>query len=250
MHKNTNAIGKEKPLKRKNYTRETFKTREEWLNSRGLGGSSASSILGDSPYENRLELLEKIVMPKEEQIEDKSNEEAKQHGNIAEPALRTLFKANHPNYKVLAPKAHEMYRRKDKPYLTATLDGKLFDENNRKGFIECKTRQIRRKADLEEWFDENKKPTILPQRYFDQVIHYFNVLNDMDYCWLVVEFQFYNFDGEKETYDHSEIYFYYIEREKVADSIRAIDYIETDFWENEVMAKRLPKIEVELPILN
>ena len=237
-------------MAKKNYTRETFKTRDDWLNHRGLGGSSASVILGDSPYETRIELLEKIVLPQEEQVEDKSNEEAKQHGNIAEPALRILFKANHPNYKVLAPKANEMYRRKDKPYLTATLDGKLFDENNRKGFIECKTRQIRRKSDLEEWFDANRKPTILPQRYFDQVIHYFNVLNDMDYCWLVVEFQFFNFDGEKETYDHSEVYFYYIERCKVENSILALDYIETDFWENEVCAKRLPKISIELPNLD
>lgn len=236
----------------KNYTRETFKTQEDWLNHRGLGGSSASAILGDSPYENRIELLQKIVLPKEEQVEDKTNEEAKQHGNIAEPALRTLFKANHPNYKVLAPKGREMYRRKDKPYLTATLDGKLFDtaNKNRKGFIECKTRQIRRRSDLEEWFDANKKPTILPQRYFDQVIHYFNVLNDMMYCWLIVEFQFFNYDNEEATYDHSEIYCYYIEREKVEESILALDYIETDFWENEVMARRLPQAIIELPKLN
>ena len=232
---------------RKNYTRETFKTREEWLNARGLGGSSASAILGDSPYETRTELLEKIVLPKEEKIEDKTNEEAKQHGNIAEPALRTIFKANHPEDKVLPPKANEMYRRKDKPYLTATLDGKLINLANKKGFIECKTRQVRRKSDLEEWLDADGKPTILPQRYFDQVIHYFNVLNDMDYCWVVVELQFYSFNGEKEELDHCEIYFYYIEREKVANSIKALDYIETDFWENEVEAKRLPNIIIELP---
>ena len=236
---------------KKNYTRETFKSREDWLNARGLGGSSASVILGDSPYENRLELLEKIVLPKEEQVEDKSNEEAKQHGNIAEPALRTLFKANHPNYKVIPPRAFEMYRRKDKPYLTATLDGQLINEFKEKGFIECKTRQVRRREDLEEWFDANRKPTILPQRYFDQVIHYFNVLNDRMFAWLVVEFQFFSFnDNEEYTYDHSEVYFYYIRREKVLDSILALDYYETEFWENDVMKKRLPKISLELPNLN
>ena len=76
---------------KKNYTRETFKTREDWLNARGLGGSSASAIVGDSPYETRIELLEKIVLPKQEEVEDRTNEEAKQHGNIVEPALRTLF---------------------------------------------------------------------------------------------------------------------------------------------------------------
>ena len=234
---------------KKNYTRETFKTREDWLKNRGIGGSSASVILGDSPYETRIELLEKIVLPKQEEIEDKTNEEAKQHGNIVEPALRTLFHANHPDYKVLPPKANEMYRRKDKPYLTATLDGKLMHEVKGKGFIECKSRQIRRKADLEEWLDENGKPTVLPQRYFDQVIHYFNVLNDMLYCWLVVELQFYTFDGEKEELDHCEIYYYYIERAKVENSISALDYIETDFWENEVEAKRLPNIVITLPIM-
>ena len=237
-------------MSKKNYTRETFKTREEWLNARGLGGSSSSVILGDSPYENRIELLQKILMQREELVEDKTNEEAKQHGNIVEPALRTIFKANHPNYRVLPPKAHEMYRRKDKPYLTATLDGQLYDELGRKGFIECKSRQIRRKSDLEEWLDHNGKPTILPQRYFDQDIHYFNVLNDMEFCWLVVELQFFTFDGEKEELDHCEIYFYYIERSKVEDSIKALDYIETDFWENEVMARRLPKLSIELPTLN
>ena len=234
---------------KKNYKRETFKSREEWLKHRGLGGSSASVILGDSPYQTRIGLLEQIVLPKEEQIEDKSNEEAKQHGNIVEPALRTIFKANHPEYRVLPPKAFEMYRRIDKPYLTATLDGQLYDKDNRKGFIECKSRQIRRKSDLEEWLDSKGKPTILPQRYFDQDIHYFNVLNDMEYCWLVVELQFFNFDSDKEELDHCEVWFYYIERSKVEDSIKALDYIETQFWENEVQAKRLPKLVIDLPTI-
>ena len=39
---------------RKKYKVEHFKSREEWLSNRGLGGSSASAIVGFNPWMNAL----------------------------------------------------------------------------------------------------------------------------------------------------------------------------------------------------
>ena len=40
----------------KNYTKEKFKTKSEWLNNRGLGGSGASALLNANPYQSALDI--------------------------------------------------------------------------------------------------------------------------------------------------------------------------------------------------
>ena len=54
---------------KKNYKKETFKSKEDWLNNRGLGGTSASAITGSSPYKNILELYSDIMCPDDKSVE-------------------------------------------------------------------------------------------------------------------------------------------------------------------------------------
>ena len=81
------------------------KTREEWLSKRniGIGASESAAILGLSPWKTANDLwLEKTGnrMPK-----DLSDDPYIQKGVRLEPALRELFRAVHPEFKIY----HEPY---------------------------------------------------------------------------------------------------------------------------------------------
>ena len=43
------------------YTTEIYDTEEQWLQNRGLGGSSASAILDSNPYMTKIELWKAIL---------------------------------------------------------------------------------------------------------------------------------------------------------------------------------------------
>ena len=79
-----------------------------------------------------------------------------------------------------------MYRRIDKPYMTATLDGKLVEiATGRKGILEIKTREIKNREDAENW--QNGK---IPDNYYIQCLHYLSVLNDHEFAILVAKLNF------------------------------------------------------------
>ena len=119
---------------KKLYTKETYskKDKGEWLNHRGLGGTSASAITGNSPYKNILELYADIMCPSKSEVE--STNESMTYGILCEPIIRKLFAIDFKKYKVHTPKGIEMYRRIDKPYMTATLESTLIEvETGRTG---------------------------------------------------------------------------------------------------------------------
>ncbi|MFA5485785.1 MAG: YqaJ viral recombinase family protein [Bacilli bacterium] len=230
-------MGKEKKL----YTRQTFGSREEWLGSRGMGGSSASAILGVNPWKSKLELYKSIVAPAEKNIKvETAPNEAMQYGILSEPLIRKQFALDHPQFKVIAPRSFEMFRRIDKPYLTATLDGRLLETaTGRKGILEVKTRDIRNRADDQDWQGQ------LPQNYFIQVMHYLMVMNDFDFAIVVAKLRFFDyFHEEGKKLLRTETRYYHIERSEVAQDIENLEKLETHFWENNVLKKRLPKVEI------
>ena len=166
--------------------------------------------------------------------------ESQSFGIKSEPLIRRTFAVNFPEYKVRNPRGYEMYRRIDKPYLTATLDGLLVEkETNRKGILEIKTCDIRRKADLEEWANQ------IPQKYFDQIIHYLMVMNDCEYVRLVAQLKFYDWDAPQENkIAKLETRFFYIERSEVEESIKNLEIVETHFWEYNVQGKHIPNVKI------
>ena len=49
---------------KKLYKKVKFKTEEEWLENRSIGGSSASALLGYNPYMNAMDIYLSHVNPK------------------------------------------------------------------------------------------------------------------------------------------------------------------------------------------
>lgn len=224
----------------KNYKKEKFKTKEEWLKNRGFGGSSASALLNANPYMTPLDIYCATVSPENEKEDSGDDTVSTQYGIDNEPLIRELVKINFANkFEVVSPSGYEMYRRKDKPYMTATLDGLMKDVSTKKKWIlEIKTHDVRSNADLEEWNGH------LPQNYFIQCLHYLAVLNDCVGAYLVAKLRFIDYDtGLPRTADTGkcgeEIRYYKIERKDFAKDIIFLEQVETDFQEKYI-AKHIP----------
>lgn len=91
--------------------------------------------------------------------EDISDKPAVIFGKRAESQLRELFKLDYPQYTI---DCHEfyMYLNDDHPFIFATLDGELTDENERKGILEIKTTTIQNKLQWDDWDDR------IPDSYY------------------------------------------------------------------------------------
>ena len=225
----------------KKYVKETFRNRSDWLKSRGIGGSSASAILGLSPWSNKLGLYCAIIS--DEPPEDESGDtESMQYGTQCEKHIREIAKLNlaQDGMRVTGPKAYEMYRRTDKPWMTATVDGTIKDlRTGAKGILEIKTHDVRGRKDLAEWDGK------IPDNYFVQVLHYMAVLTDCEFAILVAKLRFYDYsDGRRLS--REEIRYYRVER-KDPDTARQIAYLEkkeTEFWEGNVLPRIMPKVTI------
>lgn len=208
------------------YTQEFYKSNGDWLNNRGLGGSSAATILDKNPYLTKMELYNSLKFGRKNEKE-KTNE-ILEYGHKAEPLIRKIFELNFKHkYKVFAPKGNEMYRCVEHPELTATLDGRLLDIlTKEKGILEIKTHDVKNSQDLENWNNH------IPDNYFAQLLHYFGVMDDYSFAWLVAKLRFYKIVDGKRMLDHEEIRYYYIKRSEVEDQIKYLQKKEIEFIEN------------------
>jgi putative phage-type endonuclease len=140
------------------------KTREEWLKCRrqGIGGSDAGCIVGANPWKSARQLWkEKTGADKPDDISDKP---AVKFGKEAEQHLRALFLLTYPQYTC---EYHEfrMYANDRLPFIFATLDGELTDQDGRRGILEIKTTTIQQAKQWFEWDD------CIPQHYYIQILH-------------------------------------------------------------------------------
>ena len=74
---------------KKNYKKEKFKTKQEWIEARGLGGTSASAITGHSKRKNILELFTQIMCPKKFKVDSTNNELTHSYDSI--PATSVII---------------------------------------------------------------------------------------------------------------------------------------------------------------
>ena len=144
--------------------RKAIKTRAAWLRNRrqGIGASEAAAIVGLSPWMTTTELWELKTGRKTET--DKSDDEFISQGIRLEPALREVFQAIHPEYKVEYHQ-YDMLCQSDRPWLFATLDGEITDDYLRKGVLEIKTATPNGKAGWDKWNNQ------IPDYYFVQTLH-------------------------------------------------------------------------------
>ena len=192
----------------------------------------------------KLELYLAIINAKKKAKKDKSND-ATLLGIKMEPLIRKEFALDHPNYLVHTPKGYEMYRRIDKPYMTATLDGILTDKKTQdKLVLEIKTHDIRNSEDEQVWLNG------IPMNYFIQVIHYLAVMNNFVGAIVVGRIRHFDY-SDKETGKkllNVEYRYYYLDRndEQIANRIAYVEKAETEFWENNVLKRIPPQINLSI----
>lgn len=206
------------------YTKETYKTREEWLSGRSIGGSSAAAILNLNPWLTKIELFNAMLWGAPE----KADNPVLAYGRELEPIIRKEYIADHPQYKVRPPRGYEMYRDKENPMLTATVDGLLVElATGRKGILEIKTHDVRSARDAMEW-EQGR----IPNNYIVQMLHYLLVLSDHEFCEFVARLRFFDNDGVGFVPSKAVTIYKHIERSEVEEQIKFLKMQEFIFTKN------------------
>lgn len=207
-------------------------TREEWLKERkkGIGGSDAGAILGVNPFMSNVDVW-KIKTGRKKQ-EDISEKPQIKYGVAAEEYLRELFKLDFPQLNV-AHNPNSLIKSQKYPFLFASLDGELTEKTTgRKGIWECKTSEIRNFNALKAW--EGK----IPQSYYCQILHYFNVCEAFDYA--IVKAQLKRKDTNGKLWFDTRHYFY--EREDCLEDMQYLLKKEVEFWQENVEKDIMPAL--------
>ena len=212
-------------------------THEEWLQLRlkGIGGSEAAAVIGQSPWCSNVELWKRKTGRAESP--DISNNEAVQYGHDAEPLLRGLFAIDYAHkFKTEYLGEFDMVYHPEHPYIFATLDGRLEElETGRKGVLEIKTTSIVRSMQKEKWWNDGKP--CIPQQYFVQVLHQL-LATGFDFAVLHAQLK-YDYGDDIENV-RSERRTYLIER---SDHLNDLEYLrekEVTFWEQYVLKDICP----------
>ena len=192
-------------------------SREEWLNARKnhIGGSDASACVGLNPYKTNVELWEEKTGLR--QPEDISGKDYVIYGTRAEEHLRALFILDFPEYQVFYDE-NNMFLNSDYPWMHASLDGELMDQEGRDGILETKTTEILQSVQKEKWNGR------IPDNYFCQVLHYLAVTG---YEFAILKAQLKSdWGGELRIATKH----YFIERKDVEEDIKYLVEAESRFW--------------------
>lgn len=194
--------------------------RSEWLSARrkGIGASDAAAIMGLSPYKTNVQLWEEKTGRREP--EDILSNPFVQYGIAAEPHIRDLFALDFPGYAVSYDQFGMISNNPDLPFAFATLDGDLISKkDNRRGVLEIKTVEIRRKDQWAKWDGR------IPDHYFVQVVH--QLLATMyDFVTLKARIKHYYGDGTPVITERH----YYIDKADAADDMALLAIREKEFW--------------------
>lgn len=194
------------------------KTREEWLESRrqGIGGSDAGCIVGANPWKSARQLWkEKTGADKPDDISDKP---AVKFGKEAEQHLRALFLLTYPQYTC---EYHEfrMYANDCLPFIFATLDGELTDQDGRRGILEIKTTTIQQAKQWFEWDD------CIPQHYYIQILHQLLACDWAEYSELFAHIRY-----QKGDEIRAALRKFRIERQDVEQDLQILEEREIAFY--------------------
>lgn len=185
---------------KKTYIKEKFKTKAEWLKARGIGGSDAAVIMGEGAWKSKAELYDEVILHK---LPKDIQSERMKEGVSSEDHIRKLFLIHNKEYKAVEPpkRSYWLYRRKDYPALTLTPDCLATDETGKHLFIEIKDKVVYGNKEIDAY-----KMGMIETQYKWQCLHYFVILDDIQYGYLLVNFNVYQKVNEKWVFDHSETY--------------------------------------------
>jgi len=157
---------------------EEHSTREDWLNARSghIGASEAGAILGYG-FMSKMDLWK--LKTGRAKPKDLSDNAAVSYGNRAEDALRQLFMAKHQEL-TLEYRPYDFVYQEERPWLRATLDGELTDQDDDKGGLEIKTATLMSRADWAKWNGR------IPDGYLCQLSHQF-LASGFKYFYLFAE---------------------------------------------------------------
>jgi putative phage-type endonuclease len=200
---------------------------DEWLKLRlkGIGGSEAAAVIGQSPWCSNVELWKRKTG--RATAPDISNNAAVQYGHDAEPFLRGLFALDFSHkYKTEYLGEFDMVYHPKHPFIFATLDGRLTElETGRKGVLEVKTTNIVRSMQKEKWWKDGKP--CIPQQYFCQVLHQL-LASGFDFAVLHAQL-LYDYGDNLEDI-RSERRTYKIERTDHLEDLQYLEEKEVYFW--------------------
>ena len=192
-------------------------SRDDWLANRfnGIGGSEISAVVGCNPYMDNITLYK--IKTRQIEPNDISDKPYVVYGTKAEEHLRALFALDFPQY-IVDYVDNNSFRNDKYPWALASVDGKLTDQDGRKGVLEIKTSEILSSQHKEKW---NKQ---IPQNYYCQVLFYMAVL-EADFAVLKAQLKS-EFGGDI----YLQTKHYHIEREDVQADIDYLMAKGKEFW--------------------
>lgn len=208
--------------------RKKITNRADWLAERynGIGASEAAAIVGMSPYKTATELWEQKSLRLEQK--DISDNEAVARGIRFEPALRELFKVAHPEWEI-EHHPYDMLYQKNRPWLFATLDGEIKDEDSKCGILEIKTATFNSRT---RWKWEHQ----IPPYYFTQVLHQ---MLATDYDFVILYACLIGDDGDMDIRE------YRFDKSDCAEDMAWLLEQEEQFWKS-VTEEDIPSIKISL----
>ena len=180
-----------------------------WLKYRrkGVGGSDAGSICGLNPYSTAIAVFQDKV----QQLPEKEDNESMRQGRDLEEYVARRF-MEETGKKVR--RANAIFYKEEQPFMLANVDCLIVGEN---AGLECKTASA---YSADKWKDGH-----IPESYEIQCHHYMAVTGaDAWYIACVIL--------------GKEFIWHKIERDE--GIIRMLISIESDFWNNNVLANKMP----------
>lgn len=222
----------------KSYNVEYFKTKSQWLKKRGIGGSDAATIMNKGAWQTQGELYDKLFLKIQKKI---PNNYRMKNGVKSEEHIRELFFIHNPQFKAKNPpkKGYWLFTSKKNPLLTLTPDGLAKDKDKKLLFTEFKDMTFYTDRKVEEI-----KRGIVPEQYLYQVLHYFVVIKEIEYGYLVINANHYTKNDITNEWEFlkSEIIPLKITRENFQKSINELEQSEINFTK---LSER-PKLKIIL----
>ena len=211
---------------------EKIDDHETWIaarKSRGIGGSDAAAIVGQSNWQSNIELWEILTGRKE--TKNLSNNTYVQKGHDIEPVLREMFRVLHPEYEV-SYRPYDLYYQIEYPWMFATLDGVLVEkETGRSGVLEIKSGNPSNRESWSKWDNQ------IPMAYYCQVLHQ---LNATGFDFVILFAGLFKLNGEMLIKAP-----YVIEREDVLDDMEWLLEQEKEFWQC-VQERKMPPMKLTI----
>lgn len=196
---------------------EKYGSHEEWLKKRGrgIGGSDAACFMNLNPWKTLNQLWHDKKFGSQQITND-----AIEYGNTAEPCLRTLFQAKHPELDVqyvdnvtLVSKEHE--------FLRYSPDGLIYNkETGERGILEIKTSKIINSHSLQKWGSKGNET--VPDNYYCQTLEGL-IVTDFDFVIYCAELRF--SDGDARIIERS------YRKEEALDSMNDLKQAMLEKWD-------------------